>query len=81
MPLHFVEDAQCPFGLMNLDGTISSCHCLSAGVWDLKCCCKWPKISALSFSDKRKWKIPPVRVELQVCFPLFGWEMGAAVSG
>lgn len=35
LPLHFMEDAQCPFRLMHLDGSISSCHCLSAGVWDL----------------------------------------------
>lgn len=31
----FMEDAQGPFRLMHLDGSISSCHCLSAGVWDL----------------------------------------------
>lgn len=33
-------------------GSISSCHCLSAGVWDLKCCCKCPEISALTLQKK-----------------------------
>lgn len=58
LPLHFMEDAQCPFRLIHLDGSISSFHCLSAGIWDLKYCCKCPEISALTFQTKRNGKFP-----------------------